>query len=272
MPSLPSFAYSVGLLLLGVVIAGCGQAKMPTISMPQTTATTPTPSPSQPTPAAAVSNAVQGKIEDQQGDRASIAIGIGAPQPLSQLSDPVATACNQTISGYGQSVSSAVAVPLQVTAEVTSSRKTPLAVNLNETGAEVELLEAKRQEIEPLTNQTNLAEFWAASNNQIGPQCLNRSQGAEVTWTAETASPHTSVTWNAWLIVLGAITPNDPSGKAITDNLLITPRATVAEGAPMNLTPHGSGWTRCAKDEYGWLAVDPHIDVSRANVCSSVLP
>jgi hypothetical protein len=248
--------------LVAALMAGCGSSSQPTI----TAAATPKPTTARPatsspttTPAPITTNTVYGTVQDAQGNHAVISIGVGSPTPLEKLSDPGATACNSTITSTGLSLASAVAIPMHVTATVTSSLKTPLGIDLDETGSGVEFLERKQQQLEPLTNYTNLVEVWATSYN-TRPACPENDRGAQVSWTAEEITPNISKTWNTWLIIANAVTPNDPSGRRVTNSLLITPRATIAGGSPMNLVPRGSGWIHCPHEESpGLVAVNPHI-------------
>jgi hypothetical protein len=196
---------------------------------------------------------VYGTVQDAQGNHAVISVGVGSPTPLEKLSDPVATACNSTITSAGLSIASAVAIPMHVTARLTSSLKTPLDVNLSE----VAYLEIARREVEALSNRTNLAELWASSGLS-GPQCPSTgSEAAEVRWTAEAITPNTTQTWDAWLIVAGVITPNDPTGEKTIGRVLIRPGAGIGSGYTNRaLTRQGSGWLGCFGGEAQYVAVD----------------
>ena len=242
-----------GCLLLAAGCSGSHDVSVNRPAAPQTTDSTTAAATTTSADSTTFSNTASGTIADEQGNSAEVTVGVSSPQPLEKLSDPVATACNQEITNAGASLGSAVAIPMHVTAQLTSSLKTPLVVNLNETGSEVALLETRRQEVEPLTN-SHLSALWAMSYSTTGPQC---SPLAEAQWTAEAITPHATETWETWLIIAGAITPNDPSGEQTTNNLLITPRATIASGAPANLTPQGSGWVRCSTNDAGYVAVNP---------------
>jgi hypothetical protein len=248
------------LALLAVGCGGSGDPASPPAGAPPTTASTAT------TTTAAFSNTVTGTTGDQQGNKVTITIGVGSPQPLEKLSDSVATSCNPAIKGDGLSVSDAVAIPLRVSATLTSSLKAPYDVDLSE----VFYIEGQSHGVQPLKNNTSLSELWAAAYTNSEPQCPTP---AEVKWAAEAVTPHAPGTWEPWLVIAGAITPNDPSGQAVTDTILIRPGAGVGSSyGDGDLTPQGSGWVRCSVDEAAahsepYLAVDP--TTAEADGCSA---
>ena len=236
-------AASVVLLAAGCGSSG-GHASTPASAAAASTSTAAASS----TPKAPISNTVTGTTSDQQGDTADVTVGVGMPQPLAQVSDPVATACNQEVANSGQSVSGAIAIPVQVTARLTSSVKTPLVVNVSN----VSYLEPQRHEVEPATDNTSVPIFWGLSYSS-GPQCVPNGGGeglAKVTWNAEQLTPNATTTWEAYLILVRAITPNEPSGEGIADRLLIRPAAIVGNGGVAgDLTPNGLGWVYCSVNE-----------------------
>jgi hypothetical protein len=247
-------------------MAGCGGSGQtisdPTVTPPATVASSTTTTQSAtaattaPTPSNTVS--VSGTTSDEQGDRAVVTVAVASPQPLETTSDPVARACDQEVTNSGRSLSSAVAIPIHVTAELTSSIKAPLNVNLSQ----LEYLETHGHEVELLNHHTSLPVLWAAAYSNSEPQC---PVVPEVQWTGEVITPHTAESWDAWLVIAGAITPNDPTGESLTSRILIRPGAGISGGnSDGDLTPHGGEWVSCSADESitgphsePYLAVDP---------------
>jgi hypothetical protein len=261
-------------LLVSLLVVGCGSSGEPTITasaIPSTTSTATATSKKQPPTTPVFANTVSGTTSDQQGDSAEITVGVGSPQPLEKLSDPIATACNQEITNSGQSLGSAVAIPLRFTTRLTSSLKVPLAVL-----GKANYLNVQKQEVEPATNDTAVPILWAVSYSNTGPVCRpsgELGEGPEVTWSAETITPNVPNTSDSWLILVKVITPNDSSGSETVDRVLIWPGASVGS-QPTNgdLTPRGSGWVRCSVFEASvhlesYLAVDPAS--VKANGCSA---
>jgi hypothetical protein len=253
-------------LALAWLLAGCSSSSDPTISQPSPTASARPASSTTQTPA--FPNSVTGTTADQQGNTARVTVGVGTPEPLSKLSDPTPTTCNQAIASDGQSVSGAVAIPLHVSAELTSTLKAPLNVALGE----VFSIEPQSHAVQPLSNNTSLKLLWASAYTNSEPLCPTI---AEVKWSAEVLTPNVPATWEPWLVIAGAIAPNDPTGEQVVNQLLIRPGASVGSG-PGNgdLTPQGSGWVDCSVDESiagphnePFLAVDP--TVAEANGCAA---
>ncbi|MGH2912723.1 MAG: hypothetical protein ACRDJ3_09645 [Solirubrobacteraceae bacterium] len=250
-------------MLLAALTAGCGSKQTITAAATLTPpATQPVGTPTT-TPASA--NTVRGTIQDEQGDHAVFSIGIGLPAPLEKLSDPVATACNHEIVALGQSISSTIAISLHVTARLTSSLKVPLSINLNETGSEVQILDTQHQGITALKNIPSLAALWATAYSNGEAVC--NSTAAQVQWQAEAITPNAAQTWTTWLILVGAITPHDPTGQRAARRLLLTPRVVIGNASASDLTPQGQGWVRCSANEPGYAAVDPHVQVP-SNACA----
>jgi hypothetical protein len=250
--------------LLGLSPAGCGSSGEPTISEPSPPASASVETTAQTTPTQASSNStfantVTGTTSDQQGNQATVTVGVGTPQPLEQVSNPVATACDATITNAGQSLGSAIAIPLRVTAELTSALKAPVGVDLNEG---VYYLDPHSHEIVQFSNYPSYSELWSAVYGGSEPQCPTT---AEAKWAAEVVTPHAPVTWEPWLVIANAITPDDPSGEAVIDRILIGPGAGVGSGKGNGaLSPQGSGWVQCSADtsitgpeSSPFLAVDP---------------
>ncbi len=262
-------------VLLASALAGCGSTTQPLPGVPQATSqprpATPAPETASTTAAStttAFTNTVGGTVSDEQGNRAAITVGVGSPQPQEELTDPVPTACNSLIASLGQSTSSTVAVPLHVTARLTSSLQVPLGVSLSKTY----YLEPKSREVVPLSEHTYQV-LWATSYSNTGPECprTGEQEASQVMWAAEEVTPNVTKTWDAWLVLVGAITPNDPSGEDLVNRVLIEPTTNTTAGPA--LTPHGSGWVRCSVSAIGgsslvsYLAVDP--TTAEANGCTA---
>jgi hypothetical protein len=248
------------LALVPLLATGCGSSDPSTRSEAPALSETTAQTTSTGTASSSFSNSVTGTTSDQQGNSATITVAAGTPEPLSKASAPAPSACNQAIEADGQSVSDAVAIPLRVTATLTSSLKAPIDVDL----ANVTYL--------PQSPDGQRTELWAASYSNSEPQCPTT---AEAKWAAEALTPNTPASWEPWLVIVGAITPNDPSGEQIVNRILFRPAAGVGSGnGDGDLTPQGSGWVRCSVDESiagphsePYLAVDP--TTARAEGCTA---
>lgn len=269
---------SGALLILGLASAaiGCGSSQPTVSTSPPAEATAEATDPATTTTTAesvgSATNTVSGTFADQGGDMASFTFGAGEPTPLSGLSDEVATACNQEIGSLGQSVSRAIAIPLEVTAVLTSSERAAMSANLTN----LSYIEPEHRELESLGDVSNMQTLWALAYTNTPAQCATGEGAsgdmgmgpARVTWNAEDVTPHRPLTWKAWLILLNAITPDDPAGTDVVDRVLLQPAVSVggeSTGSGFLAPSSGSsGWVRCAAYEpahspAGYLAIDPAV-------------
>lgn len=209
------------------------------------------------------SNTVNGTVSDGSGDSITITVSAGAAEPLDEVSDPVVRACNTAIAESGMSTESAITIPTHVTAEITSSMKVLFDVDLEE----VLYYPPHGENFQPLRYYVNeLPEVWATRYGNGPYRCSSEGEQVSlVMWKAEEIEPHQVATWDAWLIVVGAITPKDPRGEQVASQLFIRPGANIGTGyEDGRLTPHESGWVRCSLEESvvgthsePYLAVDP---------------
>lgn len=245
----------VGVIVGGLLLGGCGGTQhTATGSIPPPHPDPPRQQPT-PTPSSSTIKTASGTVSDDQGNEGRVTIGVGTPEPLSRVTEAGGTACNATISGGGQSVNSAVAIPLHVTSELTSSAQVPMMLNLTN----LYTIGPGQEEVQRLSENTSLAVLWSTDYSS-GPQCGN----GEVLWNAEDIRPHVPNTWDAWLIIVGAISPDDPSGHETTKEILILPEAAIGteHGNPLSLT--GPASVRCAvtvsvvgSSHESFLAIDP---------------
>ncbi len=154
---------------------------------------------------------VSGVATDQEGDKVRLTIAAGAPSSVHSLSDPTLNSCDEDIGVYGSSPERSLAIPINVDVQVLSSPGPDLVVDLGEFGA----LEGNGY-AEP--NALNA--LWA-ENFSSEMTCEIAAEGGSVHWYAE-GSSGTNQSWEAWLILLNAITPNS-SGVETADRIVISP-------------------------------------------------
>lgn len=220
------YAAHLAALLLGcTALAGCGHAQhlvvehtaaaATTATGTQTIEATATSSSSDP----AYPNAATGTVSDQRGDRATLSASMGEPQPLADVHEAATEDCTDAINEAGQSVNSAIAIPVQINVEVTSATQVPLAVSIGvgmvSSGGFVARLPEDTSRL-------------FASSFGSGPQC-GETDG-EVVWTAEELPPHTAEHWHTWIVILNAATPHDPSGDELGDQVVMWPEAVLEDG------------------------------------------
>lgn len=220
----------VALVLCCGTLAGCGGSGSEEVAYDKyvppastTTATTTTASD------AAYTDTATSTVTDERGDEAKISVSVGGPQPLADVHEEAIEDCNDTIDEEGQSINSAIAIPVEVNVEVTSDVQVPLTVNVG-------VLAAKEGFVSPLPEDTTRL---FASIFGSGPDC-GETQG-EVIWTAEELPIHTTEHWHTWVVLLNAATPHDPSGDELGDQIVLWLEAVLEDGFQND--GHGIRWT-----------------------------
>lgn len=230
-----------------------------------TAAGTPTGETSSP----ATSDPVTGTIRNRQGDRATVTIGIGEPQPVSEVSDAAVAACRDQLVAIGSSAERSVAVPIEVGAEVTSQLGAAIRVGLSN----VQAVTSEGAVEDPGYLPHSLL-FWATTYRNTGPECdpPSRPGAAAHNWTADQGTPGTQLRARSWLVVSGAITGDDPTGDEVVGRLVIAPQVVLgAEPLRRYVMERSERVVRCSASDpaigdVSYIAIDP--DAARSRACS----
>jgi hypothetical protein len=252
-----------------------GQATTSTTSAAPTTTTT-TTSPSTTTTSTTQQTAGAGSFSgvatDQQGDRVSVTVGVGSPTPMSSSSSSAVSACDADVEQEQSSPQRSIAVPFTVSMTVQSSLATSVSVGLDGFG-----IVTSGGSVDANGEQTlGGTPLWAGAYSS-GPTCQtwNDLGAGVVDWSASAATPNSTQSWSAWLIIPNAITPNDPSGLDVAQNLVLQPAVSISGGELFNLQPSGSSSSvvSCYSQSdlipgnAPFLALDPSAAIS--NGCTS---
>jgi hypothetical protein len=217
---------------------------------------------------------VTGSSTDSQGDKATVTVGFGEPKPMSTLASTAVATCDQAVTDQASTPERSIAIPISVTMQISSSLATDVVVNVNSiefaTGGG-----AVQSVPEVLANPT----LWAGSYGS-GPQCdeENSSSAGSIHWIAAVATPGSKQSWAGWVIILNAITPNDPRGLQRAQELLLQPAVTFAGTQQGDYTfdvPNSSSVVECSASDPAagtlqYAAADPQVAV--ANGCTSPAP
>lgn len=164
---------------------------------------------------APASYAVTGTASDAAGDKATVSVSIGTPVPYSSLSQQQFTGCADTTDQADRpDPPHTVAIPIDVTATVTSSIPVTLIVGLSNVSTS------------DGSGGENLNYWWDSASS--GPTC-DTSGGA---WTWDNLEPGQPGTWNGYLFVEGVITPDDPTGSAAKKTIMDEPQVSFANQEP----------------------------------------
>jgi len=141
------------------------------------------------------------------GDSLSIGMGVGQPMPAEEVVE--AQACGSVITG---SLSAAVAVPVRLTATVTS--QVPLDVSVAFLpGSVLGLTDQGSTTLAPETH-------WSVQYTRRPQQCKGAGD-ASVRWSA--LAPNSAEEWLIWIIVPEARTASDPTGAQIAGSIVLNP-------------------------------------------------
>jgi hypothetical protein len=250
--------------LMALAVSGCGSSSNPgpppatpaaqTTSTPATTASTPSSS-------SATAGSVTTTMQDSSGNAVAVTIGVGTPGPMSSSSDQTLAACDEEVTSGESTPAASIAIPITVTMQVTSSQSTNVEVNLSAlsgaTGG---------------GNATGASSFLQGPTLWAGdyggdPQCnVPAVGGGDVQWTPDVATPGVTHIWNAWLILPGVITPNDPSGLSEVKRLLMQAAIGLNGATPSAPTYTGGsnlvacdGQAEFGSDSLAYVAIDPAV-------------
>jgi hypothetical protein len=166
---------------------------------------------------------VTGTASDQQGNSVAVSLAVGRAEPADQAAQAV-QACVLPLNDMGTGLDHSVAIPLRLTAEVTSSVAVDLVVHLNG--------------VKGLTDGGGVtlpdqSLLWAVKYSDIPTECqgpTDSGSNGTVHWSASVATPHAAKSWSTWLILAGGVTPNDPTGQLAAGKIVIRPFVQLAGG------------------------------------------
>jgi hypothetical protein len=200
------------ILLLVLGLAGCASS-----GSPSATTTTYAPNPAHAASAAPVAHhaftslAMTGKVVGLQGDKAEVTIGTGKPVPLTSVPQSEVTTCDVTNVWY--QANRAVAIPVTVNVELTSKLGTPLSMGLDGT-----------QQVASGGSTGDEGNF--PTFIQLGASdgsCSTTGNPMTVTWN-DLNSQGARGMWEGYLVIPGAITPDDLSGSVAKTMILLPPK------------------------------------------------
>jgi len=264
-------------LAAAMILAGCGGGSLPSSSHSSATRAVSEPPPTRSSTATTPTTQQKetggvffGIATDQQGDRVSVTVSIGSPTAMSSSGSSAVSACGADVEQQQSSPQRSIAVPFKVSMTVKSSLATSVSVSLDNFG----FVTSGGSVDENGESTLNGTPLWAGAYSG-GPTCQTWSDlGAGVVdWSA--SAPKSTQTWRAWLIIPDAITPNDPSGLDVAQNLVLQPAASISGGEMFNLEPSGSSSsvvTCYSQSDFipgkaPFLALDPSAATS--NGCTS---
>jgi hypothetical protein len=168
---------------------------------------------------------LMGDASDSDGDTPRISLELGAPLALTSSSSAGPSVCDSQLTALGSNPARALAVPVTVTGDMTSTLPTELAVGINAisfvtSGGNVDAGGLDTMSTPPL---------WAADYS-TGLTCDTSTDyldAATVGWSADVSG--TSHTWDTWIVLPDVITPDNPDGSDITGRLLLKPTVRIGD-------------------------------------------
>lgn len=151
-------------------------------------------------------SAATGSVQSAYGDSVLLGVSVGAPRAASEVAE--ASACTLLLNSAG-GMQRAVAVPLRITATLTSSAVSDIEVYL---GNGDQLTEDGRI---TLANPIH----WAVTYDNVPPQC--EASAASVRWSR--MAPQSTNSWLAWAVIPNGATPEDPTGQQSAGALVLSP-------------------------------------------------
>lgn len=162
-----------------------------------------------PTSAAPSSYAATGTASDSQGDKVTVSINVGSPTALTELNQQNVSACTDVGANLSYDADRTVAIPVQVTATLTSSLATSVTVGLDGTD---EVTSGGG------VDSNGNFPYWAAESSDVS---LCAASGDAIFWNG--LAPGQPTTWSGWLIEPEAISPDDPTGSSAKKAILLEP-------------------------------------------------
>lgn len=185
---------------LSILLAGCGTSDSEGAASSPSASTDSSPTPSATVPPAAAEMTAM----TDNGDAVSVSVRIRTPTALADV-ETAQGICAGTLSDTEQE--RAVAIPIVLDVQVTSSMSTPVTVRL----AEAAVVDSGTAHLSMDTDGW----YWA-DRHSFGDSCERpgdyNSKAGTVHWTDIGAGHH--AIFQTWLIVPDDISPNDPTGQA----------------------------------------------------------
>jgi hypothetical protein len=167
----------------------------------------------------------------------SVSVGLGPPAPMSSSDNSSLSACASTIAQEQSSADRSVAIPVSVTMTVLSSLAADVTVNVDSfgfvtSGGSGNVDENGEQSLSGVP-------LWAEDYSN-GPTCQtwNDLGAGSVHWSSTAATPNSTQSWSAWLILPNAISPNDPTGNDVAQRLVLQPAVSIAGSPTYNVKPN----------------------------------
>lgn len=198
------------------------------------------------------------------GNGASVTLGVSLGDIYRADEIPEAHACAINVSG---GLDSAVAIPIRVTARLTSSSPTDVTVHLGNvsglaTGGNITLAGAH---------------YWALKYSSTPQECQGSGSGAfPATVKFAGMSPQSADDWTAWLVVPRAVTGGDPEGRKAAGALVLSPLVVLAGQTASPAWTQGQGnVVSCSASDpaagnANYVAID--TDEAQAHGCDAVAP
>lgn len=257
--------------LVACLLAACASSPATSAAIPPSTTGNPSSSaattgggpaaPANPaaSPAAPMTRAATGTATNSQGDAAKVSVSIGKPVPLLTLNQAALTACS-SFDVITDGADETMAIPIQVTATLTSSIATSLDLVIDGTN----VVAAGGN----VNTNPNGEEPWVTYDSNSA--CSTADQDGELEW--DNLAPGQSVTWSGWELDPDVITPDDTSGSAVNQVIFMLPEVGfgTSGGAGVDTNAaHSRDLVNCSA-VYGGpvIAVDP--SVALANGCTAV--
>jgi hypothetical protein len=224
---IPAAAIGTLAAVAAALLAGCGSAGRAAApaATPAGGATSASAPPSTAPPVFPVSPAVTIHATDSVGDKATLVIKVGQLSPVTDVTDSDIHACDDIYGNLQTTAAQSIAVPVQLSATVTSSEPAGMIIVLDGSDA----VEPKSQAPAPGTvGPANVLPSWVLVYIN-DPQCTGVSM-PQAEFQVNSMRPGVTVTWLSYLIVPAAVTPDDPDGIAQDAGLeTIVPQLTLGE-------------------------------------------
>jgi hypothetical protein len=256
----------VGLFVLLGLLSACslqtstssGDAATPAtsvVSSSSTDAASPTADSGSDSSAASapVSYAATGTATDSQGDTATVSVLLGTPVPQLSLNQGQLTACS-SMDNITDGANQTMAIPVQITATLTSSIATDVIVAIDGTHVVAPGGNA---------NTSSWPTMWATYDSNSA--CVD---DGSLEW--DNVASGQTVTWSGWELDPEVISPNDPSGSAVNQIFFLEPVVNFGNGnANFRVDGnHSMGLFTCAAGVTGGPVIAVDGTVALANGCT----
>ena len=201
-----------------------------------------------------------GTATDSQGDAATVSVSVGTPVPQLSLNQAELTGCTSE-DVISDGADQTMAIPLQITATLTSSIATDVLVEVNGT-----------QVVAPGGNVTGnpnmVSATWAAYS---GDSACTNSGGIDGTLEWDNVAPGQTVTWSGWELDPDVITPDDTSGNAVDQVTFQEPGVSFGNGGADFTydTERSQNLVTCPGQIDGGPIIAVDASIARANGCTA---